>query len=372
MGRAMSAERRQLIETMRGGGQVVLATLVRTEGSSYRRPGARLLLSPGKVGAGTISGGCLEGDLVQRAEWLTRSGAVLQHYSTAFDDTAEIPYGLGCGGELDVLLERCDTAEFAALREALEQSQGGRARRVITWLPTEARPEMRRAVLAEDGDVIFVSASVSVDELARASGTSDPAAETVFVEDLTPPQRLVICGAGEDARPIALMSRLLGWTVTIADGRRLLARAERFPEADEVQLLERPEELRIGCEDAVILMTHSYEQDRALLQAALPARPRYLGLLGARHRSSLLVSEVALELGWTLEETCAGLHAPVGLDLGGDGPEAIALAAVAEIQACLQGRLASSRQLSAADIMESVARGGASTYLQAQCAMGER
>ena len=251
--------------------------------------------------------GCLEGDLVQRAEWLTRAGALVQHYSTAFDDTAEVPYGLGCGGELDVLLERSGTAEFLALRDALEDSQRGVARRVLSWLPTPLDGRLRRAVLAEDGSVLFASESLTQAEIRRAEAGAGAETESIFAEELLAPQRLVLCGAGEDARPMTVMGRLLGWTVVVVDGRRLLARPERFPDADEVVLLARPEELEIGRDDAVVLMTHSYEQDRALLRAALPARPRYLGLLGARHRSSLLISEVAIELGWSLEQSCAGV-----------------------------------------------------------------
>jgi xanthine/CO dehydrogenase XdhC/CoxF family maturation factor len=123
-------------------------------------------------------------------------------------------------------------------------------------------------------------------------------------------------------------------------------------------------------EDAVVLMTHSYEQDRELLAALLPLRPRYLGLLGARHRSSLLVSEVAAELGRTVAECCQHIYAPVGLDLGGDGPEAIALAVIAEAHACCMGKLGASRRLSAEDVARHVSEGGgASRYLQAQCAL---
>ncbi len=384
MGRVrMLAERRQMVERMRSGEAMILATLVRTEGSSYRRPGARLLLATeGSVGScgvvggvrstGTISGGCLEGDLAQRAAWLTRSGPVVQHYSTAFDDTAEAPYGLGCGGELDVLLERSETAEFLALRAAMEESQAGGTRRVVTWLPTAEDPRLRRAVLDGAGKVRFASDMLGGEELQRAMhGLVEPGTLATFAEELRPPQQLVLCGAGEDARPMVAMARMLGWTVVVADGRRQLARAERFAEADAVVALERPEDIALRAEDAVVLMTHSYEQDRALLARALPVEPRYLGLLGARHRSSLLVSEVALELGWTVERCCAGLHAPVGLDLGGDGPEAIALAVIGEVQACLHGRLGSFRRLSAADVAEQIAQGGTMPYPMSQCAMSE-
>jgi xanthine/CO dehydrogenase XdhC/CoxF family maturation factor len=116
-------------------------------------------------------------------------------------------------------------------------------------------------------------------------------------------------------------------------------------------------------------MTHSYEQDRDLLAVVLRITPRYLGLLGARHRSSLLVAEAAAITGLSVAECCARLYAPVGLDLGGDGPEAIALAVIAEAQACCMGKLGASRRLSADDVAQQIAEGGASRYLQAHCAL---
>jgi xanthine/CO dehydrogenase XdhC/CoxF family maturation factor len=116
-------------------------------------------------------------------------------------------------------------------------------------------------------------------------------------------------------------------------------------------------------------MTHSYEQDRLWLAGALRCGPRYLGLLGARQRSALLVSETAALLGWSVERVCEGLFAPVGLDLGGDGGEAIALAVIAEIQGCVEGKIGVSRRMTAAMVEEQVAANGASSYLQAKCSL---
>src|SRR5215469_12671952 len=113
-------ERRQIVRLWRQGGASVLVTLVRAEGSSYRRPGARLLLTSGGEYAGTISGGCLETEVIRKAAWMVREGAKVERYSTMFDDTAEIPFGLGCGGVVDLLLERADTPECAALMKATE------------------------------------------------------------------------------------------------------------------------------------------------------------------------------------------------------------------------------------------------------------
>jgi len=372
-------ERRQIVERARESGARVLVTLVRAEGSSYRQPGARLLTLLSSTGGsggytGTISGGCLEAEVVRKAAWMVRDGAVVERYSTLFDDTAEIPYGLGCGGTVELLLEPAGTEEFEALIEALEASLSGVRSTVLTWLPGGTANGLRRAVVLEDGTVRFKSMGLERVEIQHAlkGGGVLPGAQAVFVERLRAPQRLIVIGAGDDARPVVRMAALLGWSVTVVDGRTQMARAERFAEADGVLAMSAGEieGLRIGDEDAVVVMTHSFEQDRAWLAALLPLAPRYLGLLGARHRSSLLVAEAAAMSGLSVEECCERIYAPVGLDLGGDGPEAIALAVVAEVQACATGKLGRSRRLSASDVAAQIERGGAAQYLLAQCGLG--
>ena len=370
-------ELRQIVRLwQQGGDAAALVTLVRAEGSSYRRPGARLLLGGRGEYAGTISGGCLEAEVVRKAAWLVREGAVVERYSTMFDDTAEVPFGLGCGGVVDLLLESGNTVECRALMGAMERSLAGEDVTVLTWLPREGR-KLARAVLSADGDFLFASNGLTEPELvdARAGvlrqGWVESMPEGIFVERITAPQRLFVLGAGDDAKPLVSMGALLGWSVRVMDGRAHLAKTERFPEAECVIVIPSVSALVLGIrpEDAVVLMTHSYEQDRELLAALLPVRPRYLGLLGARHRSSLLVSEVAVKLGRTIASCCEQIYAPVGLDLGGDGPEAIALAVIAEAQACCMGKLGVSRRLSAEDVARHVSEGGASRYLQAQCAL---
>src|SRR5271170_1128017 len=368
-------ERRQIVRLWQQGGTAVLVTLVRAEGSSYRRPGARLLLGARGEYAGTISGGCLETEVLRKATWLVREGAVVERYSTMFDDTAEVPFGLGCGGVVDLLLEPGHTAECQALMAAMEGTLSGEEATVLTWLPDKGR-RLARAVLAASGDFTFASEGLTESELVEArigvlrQGWVDRMPEEAFVERIAPPQRLFVLGAGDDAKPLVSMGALLGWSVTVMDGRAQLARPERFPEAERVAVVSSnsSDVLGIRPEDAVVLMTHSYEQDRELLAALLPLRPRYLGLLGARHRSSLLVSEVAVKLGRTVAACCEQIYAPVGLDLGGDGPEAIALAVIAEVQACCTGKLGTSLRLSAEDVERHLREGGRSRYLQVQCA----
>lgn len=349
-------ERRRIVDLWKRRDAAALVTLVRVEGSSYRRPGARLLIAANGDYAGAISGGCLEAEVIRKAAWKVREGAVIDRYSTLFDDTAEIPYGLGCGGTVDLLLEPAGTAEFNALMEAFAASLRGEHRRVLTTWPTPQAP-LRRCVLDGEGHLLF--------------GNSIEPEAMVFEEELLPPQRLVLIGAGDDAQPMARIASLMGWRTVVVDGRAQWAHAERFPEADAVLHLPGPStQWIISSEDAVILMSHSYEQDRAWLTHVLPTRPRYLGLLGARHRSALLLSEAAATLGWPLERACEGVFAPMGLNLGGDGAEAIALATIAEIQATLSGKLPPQPRMTAETVREQIARfGGAARYLHPQCAI---
>jgi len=328
-------ERRQIIELWEQRQQqpAVLVTLTSATGSSYRRPGAHVLLLADGRHAGTISGGCLEAEVARKAFWMTRNGAVMQRYSTLFDDTAEIPFGLGCGGEIDILLEPADTPECEALIEAMRRSLHGESLTAVTTLPTENQP-LQRIILAPDA--------------------VNHAAEGTFAEHLHPPQRLILFGAGDDAQPLVNMAAQLGWSVLVADGRAQIARSERFPAAELMPLNEDLSiaPLHISANDAVVLMTHSFAQDRALLAQLLPITPAYLGVLGARHRSSLLVNEVAAALNWSISECAALLHAPTGLDLGGDAPESIALAILAEAHARTHNRTGSARRISAGEMLE--------------------
>jgi len=391
---------REAIMTMWRKGQAasaVLATLVRVEGSSYRRPGARIYIQPPGY-AGSISGGCLEGDLLRKATWLSRNGPLVVRYSTAFDEAAiesggEIPFGLGCGGVLDLLLEQAGSPEGTATLKAVEAAQQGHAFSSATLLPSSSKNPARLArvivrqnfLQADCADPkLFFSSEALSSELREtliglAANATGPATvsvavqgqqHTVYVEPILPSQRLVIFGAGDDARPLAEMARLLGWRVAVADGRAWLAQAARFPHIDQVLALTDDagnlDELHLSAQDAVALLTHSFEQDKNLLHKLLPLELRYLGLLGARHRSKLLLSEVAQQLGWTPEECLGRIHAPIGLDLGGDSPEAVALTVIAEVQSILHGRAVVSRRMTSIGLQSKELH-----YHPAQCPLDE-
>jgi xanthine dehydrogenase accessory factor len=366
-------DRRRIVQQWKRGSASALVTLVRAEGSSYRAPGAHLLIDADGDYAGAISGGCLEAEVVRKAAWMVRGGAVVERYSTLFDDTAEIPYGLGCGGVVDLLMEPAYTAECCAWMDAMEASLDGEERVVVTWLPAKDAP-LRRAVLTNANEIIFCSDTLNPAEIKMVLSDMAPPVvgdSAIYVERLHLPLRLFVLGAGDDAKPVVAMAALLGWSVTVADGRPQLARRERFRDAERVAAIASVAELGLTARDAVVIMTHSYEQDRGLLAGLLRGSevPGYIGLLGASHRSSLLVSETAALLGCSVADCCDRVWAPVGLDLGGDGAEAIALAVVAEVQAWQNGKLAASRRLSAERVAEQIAGRTSLRYSQTECAV---
>lgn len=366
-------DQRQIVERWQQGSAALLVTLVRVQGSSYRQQGARLLLCNDGTYAGSISAGCLEADLLRKAAWLARDGSVVTRYSTVFDEAAEMPFGLGCGGVLDLLLEPAGTAEFEALMQAMESALLGHERLVATWLPEDQRT-MMRAVFHPDGALIFASDGLSSEALLRARmqamHNTEPAFPELCVERLMPPQRLFVFGAGDDAKPLVAMASLLGWSVTVIDGRTHLARKSRFAESNtDVVAAVQSAIPEIASRDAVVIMSHSYEQDSSYLTSILPLRPVYLGLLGSRQRSSLLISEAAAELDLSVSECCERTCAPAGLDIGGEGPEAIALAILAEVQAYCAGRGSRSGKLSAERVERYLAGMDARPNRQIQCAL---
>ncbi len=315
-------ERNQILELWRKlaekGESAVLATVVRTEGSSYRMPGARMLQAQSGERTGGISGGCLEADLIKKAWWLTAKGPVLRKYDTT--EEGEIStggYGLGCNGVIHVLLERVtpDRPSVLPLLERVAQTRQ-RARVIHLLSPAES---------------VGHWLTVEVDDRV-AHNRRDP---EVFVEELAPPTRLLIFGAGDDAVPVAELANYVGWEVVVLDGRAQYARVDRFPYADEVVLRTAGSPAPYIDEWTVaVVMTHSYSQDLDVLHSLIDRPLKYLGVLGPRKRTEQLLSD----LGMSAEAAPQKLHMPMGLDLGGDGPEQVALAVVAEIQSVLSGR----------------------------------
>ncbi|MBW2392625.1 MAG: XdhC family protein [Deltaproteobacteria bacterium] len=329
---------------LRGDQTAILASVVHTAGSTYRRPGARLLVLPGDEMIGLIGGGCLEGDLLEHALRVRASDEpTLVHYDATAEDDLVWGLGLGCAGVVDVLLEPVSpaqpgpltaltawraTRETGALATGLEDPWLGRHWALHPDGRVDGAPDDDlRAALAEC--------------LESGRGRQLPAAGgRVSIEIARPPLRLVIFGAGPDAMPVARLALELGWEVELSDPRPAYAQPERFPGARVVCVPsgEAVAQMAVRDDTYTIVMTHHYLHDRALLAGLLPSATPYIGLLGPRQRADDLIAEL-LEEGVTMtEKQLERLHGPAGLDLGGDGPEAIALSLIAEIQAVAEGR----------------------------------
>ncbi len=329
------------------GNSAVLATVVKTQGSSYRIPGARLLITLDGQRAGSISGGCLEDDLVKKAWWLTEGGPVIRRYDTTPDGEIGPSFGLGCNGIIHVLLERVDPHEESVL-PLLGEVRTDRHPAVIAHVLQPRELAGQRLIINAQGVVYHRFRNEEIAEqleqgaraaLAGSSSETMLAGKNgeVFFEVLTPPIHLLVFGAGDDAIPMVELAKYFGWYVSVVDGRAHYARRERFMQADQVVVRSAGDfDIFAGIDSwtAVVLMTHSYAQDLEVI-GELAAKPLpYLGVLGPRKRTVQLLGDAGVDA----SSVSSMLHSPIGLDLGADGPEQVALAVIAEIQAKFNGR----------------------------------
>jgi len=356
-----------------GGERCALATVVSVEGSSYRRPGARMLIRESGASTGTISAGCLESDVVEHAKRVIGTGeALLVEYDTA-STGEEMAWGLGlgCNGVVRVLVE--PLAHGSPYVEALRRSCEAQAAPVTVATvyqqaspaPSATRIEIGSRLVFEgdrsvgreklsDGAVVALESelrALSPGEAASGAHIFDVegAGVKVFVETLLPPVPLVIFGAGQDALPVVELARGLGWYTEVVDSQARTASHSRFASADKVTLA-RPEEVgarvRLTPRSLTLLMTHNYSHDLVLLRFLLASPARYIGVMGPRKRTGRMLCELAateeslrLEGSLRLEEAgLARLHSPVGLDIGANAPAEIALSIIAEMRAVLDGR----------------------------------
>jgi xanthine/CO dehydrogenase XdhC/CoxF family maturation factor len=324
------------------GGVGVLASVVHAEGSTYRRPGARVLVLPDERSVGLLSGGCLEGDLLLRARSVRESGeTTLVRYDGTADDLVW-GLGLGCAGIVDVLLEPVDAERpgpLAWLESCLEARRPGVLATVL-----ESSGELSVGARFVDGAEEAPPAIQRAMERARSQGRScalEHGGSRVLVEHVEPPLPLLVLGAGPDAAPVVGLAVELGWDVTVVDGRAAYARRDHFPGAREVLLLSpeaAAESVSITHDTVAIVMTHHYLHDKVLLRWLLTTPARYVGVLGPRQRTLDLLGDLRDDGFEPSEESLTRLHAPAGLDIGSDGAHEIALSLVAEVRAVLAGR----------------------------------
>ncbi len=358
----------------------VLATVVQTSGSVYRGPGTRMLIEADLQSLGTISGGCLEGDVRENAQAVFADGQPrLLHYDATSEDDILWGTGLGCSGTVDVLLERLPQdgpLHYPAFLHgcALENRPGVLVTVFATEGATHAAPGQHlildqpeqsglRAVRPPpanarddiaDVELRAVALNAASEVLATVADSQLPIAPgytrhyelahgkaALLIEPLLPPIALYLFGAGYDAVPLAQLAGQLGWRVTVADHRPAYARAERFPSARQVLLAQPgrlPEDLQFDNRSCAVIMSHNYLQDQALLRDLLGTPLAYLGVLGPHQRTQRLLADLQKEDIVPSDDQAARLFGPVGLDIGAETAEEIALSILGEIQAALTGR----------------------------------
>lgn len=350
----MSKEIQQIIkklDSLGAGEKAILATVVDVVGSGYRRPGARMLIDQNGYGIGTVSGGCLEADVLERAKKVLQTGEpTVITYDTSKDENSVFGLGMGCRGVVRILLEPIEKESI--LSAAFEGAIEHREKQFIATMISSSRAvtggrvfysdrnqfefvnlpnDVERLQLLKDGCFEFFQQNKSPE--VRQYTIGDDTFE-LFFENIVPPLELKLFGAGYDALPLIKFAKELGWRVSVIDHRPAYTKPERLPEADEI-LTANVQDLSDNFfqdENSVaVIMTHNYDRDREILPRLLKSKCLYVGALGPKKRTEKILAEKG-------ESWSQNLHAPIGLDIGADTPEAIALAIVAEIQAVLKNR----------------------------------
>jgi xanthine dehydrogenase accessory factor len=342
-------------ESLKTGKKTALATVVLVEGSAYRRAGARMLITEDGQLTGAISGGCLEGDALRKARMvILQQEPLLVTYDTMDDDDAKLGVGLGCNGIIHILIEPINNGPTnpITLLKSVISSRG------YSVLVTVFNIEDRKS--PQPGSCLCLTADQAIEYgltvlpyknelLEDARNAMDTQRSTVtsyegctaFVECIHPLISLIVLGAGNDAIPLTKIAAVLGWNITVVDGRPNYVSAGRFPAAHKT-LAAKPEtildHIEINEWTALVLMTHNYNYEFAFLKELLPLHPSYIGILGPKKKLERMLDE--LEQAGTKITQCnlETIHGPVGLDIGSETSEEIALSIAAEIKAVFSER----------------------------------
>lgn len=329
----------------------LVATVACVRGSAYRRPGARMLITRFRWVAGSVSGGCLEGDIASKGWWRTKDGdPVVVTYDSRVvdgsdDEDIRAAFGLGCDGVVEVLLERSGVAgridALEVAQRCLSKQQRGA---VATVFRGPARVGARAAMIgdaieAEEMAPELKALLVADMRAAIAEGKSrntEHGGIEILVEAILPPPRLFVIGTGHDAVPVAALAKQLGWDIVVCARQQKFSDRDRFATdifvGTDAEIIARIDE---SDRALAIVMSHNYERDRDMLGALMDSQAHYIGMLGPKARTHRMFAE----LGRAPDER---VHAPVGLELGAETPTEIALAIVAEAQAVLTSTPATS------------------------------
>lgn len=330
--------------------KAALATVVKVRGSSYRSPGARMLITDDGRWVGSISGGCLEGDALRKArQVMTEKKSILVTYDTREESNQNLGIGLGCNGVIDVLIEPVDpsakenpvtlfesfihTAEAVALATLISGSSAI-GEKLLLQASGEVLQQFTDEILTGKVKADLKTLFESGRSEAKIYSAGDHAME-VFIELIQPTVSLIIFGGGFDARPVSQLAKSLGWEVTVTDECVAHIAPVFFPDADKLSLCQRAfidQDFTITPYTACVLMSHNYEYDRDVLRKLLKSETPYIGILGPRKRFDKMREEFSAEEISLTKEDVDRIHSPIGLDIGAEAPDEIAISIIAEIQ----------------------------------------
>ncbi|MGB7378180.1 MAG: XdhC family protein [Rivularia sp. (in: cyanobacteria)] len=342
------------IEKLKEINKTAIATLVKVSGSTYRSPGARMLINANADTIGAISGGCLESDVFEKSQAVIKSGKPrLIKYDTTSEEDMIWGLGLGCQGIAYVLIEPLEEnklQEIDFIKKCIKTRTYGAIARVII-VEGETKTQVGQRLLLGDDTIINnltddnLLTEVLSDTKAALQNNSSILKEynlttkkiEVFIEVIQPPLSLIVFGAGYDVLPLVNFSKQLGWNVTVVDNRQREASKKRFEQADKIQLCSPEdvlENIQITERTVAVVMSHNYLDDLEMLKLLVPSNLNYLGILGPKKRTNRILEELK-------EEEImpnANIYSPVGLDIGADNAEEIALSVIAEIQTVISQR----------------------------------
>ncbi len=327
--------------------KTALATVVQVIGSSYRRPGARMLVTEDGAITGAISGGCLEGDALRKAQMaIYQQQNRLEIYDTTTEEDQNLGIQLGCNGIVYILFEPINREDpdnpVALLKKVIRERKP--AILATVFHPHKKATQTGTCHLIHREEASFLPDNTLKSDVLevfrqKTSVVKNYPDYSICYQFVPPVLQLIIVGAGNDVQPLTEMAALLGWQIIVVDGRPGYATQARFPKAHQV-LVARPGERLDGIildeRSAVVLMTHNYPHDLAALEYWIQTDGAYIGVLGPKKKLAKMLEE--------LEERGVGMSAknniygPVGLDIGAETAEEIALSIIAEIKAVFSDR----------------------------------
>lgn len=344
------------------GKQTALATVVYVDGSSYRRPGARMLVTEDGELTGAISGGCLEGDALYKALFAMRQQKnVLVTYDTSDDDDTNLGLGLGCNGIIHVLIEPVNPSDPTNPVQLLKNATSSRKNAVLVTLFSFRNNSMAQpgtCLLCTDEEMLAVNSidsymkNILEDEAKKVLSAQESLVKNyvsesqnlaAYIEFIRPVVSMVICGAGNDVVPLTKIAAILGWqTLIINDGRDKNTKQNRFAATCHL-VITNPEkvlsQIEIDAQTVFVLMTHNYNYDLAVLRELVQKKDvTYIGLLGPAKKRERMLEELKEEGISLSEDQLSNIFSPVGLDIGAENPEEIALSILSEIKAVLAKR----------------------------------